>query len=275
MIPHSQPFSISVSTSANPSQKTLRTDSWSIHSHWLQPHPCLSCPPSPPLLVVIRAFGFACIPWRIGFPPAPLLRTLYKCTARSTNRPLLRKTNPIPPTPEPPQPLLTQRLTPISRPPRYEKANPKSAKGSPPGQTQSRPVGRAFLYHSVHICLLPNCAKQTQFPKPRNHRKTISDKDLHQYLAPLRPKKTNPIQIEAKPRSRCTSGPNPPAIPARRYACPRRAIRHPDPIYSIENPGIVVEPPGRFEHAKSRVEQRSPIRFPPGRCPGTLWLLFS
>jgi len=49
---------------------------------------------------------------------------------------------------------------------------------------------------------IPKTPKPTQTPPPQA---------IMKISRPAPPKKTNPIQIEAKPRSRCTSGPNPPA----------------------------------------------------------------
>jgi len=56
-------------------------------------------------------------------PSLPLL-ALYTCRDASTNRPVSRKTNPIPKTPKPTQPVMLQRFTPIlcSAPP--PKTNP-------------------------------------------------------------------------------------------------------------------------------------------------------
>jgi len=52
------------------------------------------------------------------------LPALYTCRESSTNRPLTRKTNPIPKTPKSSQIIVSQRLTPISRPTTREKTNP-------------------------------------------------------------------------------------------------------------------------------------------------------
>ena len=55
---------------------------------------------------------------------------LYNCKAPSTNRPFMRKTKPIPKTPEPTQPLLPQRVT--------SKTCPNPTWENKPNQTQSR-----------------------------------------------------------------------------------------------------------------------------------------
>jgi len=148
MMLNSQPFPKSVPASVNPCPKTLRPNSWPIHSPWPQPHPCPSSHNSP------------CIP--PCFPPIEF-SSLFSVGSVATTQ--LRKTNPISLSPKPTQPLLLQEFTPIPR-----------------------PTAR---------------------------------------------KKTNPIQIEAKPRSRCTSGPNPP--PAPRSPLPAPPPLHP-PRYLQNKP---------------------------------------
>ena len=53
---------------------------------------------------------------------------LYNCKARSTNRPIMRKTNPIRKAPKPTQPLLQQRIT--------EQNHPYPTRKNKPNQTQ-------------------------------------------------------------------------------------------------------------------------------------------
>jgi len=69
----------------------------------------------------------------------------------------------------------------------------------------------------------PFCAKQTQSQKPKNNATPVDEEDYEQKPPPPHAKKqtqSNPIhpthtpgQIDAKPRSRCTSGPKPPRNP--------------------------------------------------------------
>ena len=142
MIPHSLPFSEFV---------LIRANSWLVHSLPPQTHPCPSCPTChnspyiPPCFLPIEFFS------------------VFSVGSVATTQ--LRKTNPIPKTPKPPQPLVQQSFTPTFRSMPPEKTNPK--------QTQS-PTRYAIRFTRYEIRDSPptTAPRQSQPTPPPPARQT-------------------------------------------------------------------------------------------------------
>jgi len=176
MMLNSQPFPKSVPASVNPCPKTLRPNSWPIHSPWPQPHPCPSSHNSP------------CIP--PCFPPIEF-SSLFSVGSVATTQ--LRKTNPISLSPTPTQPLLLQEFTPIPRPTARKKTNPIQIEAKPRSRCTSGPNLPPATLPATRSTLpatpSPLSTKQTQFPKPQIHPKLLCHKHLPQYPTPPHTKK--------------------------------------------------------------------------------------
>jgi len=138
----------------------------------------------------------------------------------------LCKTNPIPKTPESPQSLLPQRLTPIFAFTPVKKTNPNKPNPATLGKHRE-----SSIQHQVSS---PVYAKQTQFPKGQNQRNFLCHTDLQRYSAPLRPQKTNPNK----------------ASPPTQYAAkaPCGAIRSTQ--YEIRDTNLAQPPPGSHNMKK-------------------------
>jgi len=135
----------------------------------------------------------------------------------------LCKTNPIPKTPESPQSLLPQRLTPIFAFTPVKKTNPN--------KPNPATLGKHRVSSIQHQVSSPVYAKQTQFPKGQNQRNFLCHKDLQQYSAPLCPQKTNPNKANppnairnTQHAIRKTNPIKPKTLTAGTKSCPERPV---------------------------------------------------